>query len=174
MRSGESVFEPTTVSTCSSRERATAPSWRRASTSRHDPVGVFIAVGEFALRTGTASILDYFAFLTCASDAQDFLQYATPVQSLTGNHAVNEMLSVAALGVETPTVTQSYSSIGPHDIHFPAFESRALPNISAIDCRQTGQLGHFGNPFCGMSAAAPHVAATAALLLEAAPGLSAS
>ncbi len=140
------------------------------------PAGVFIAVAEFARRTGTANIVDYFAFLTCASEAQDFLQYATPGQSLTGNHAVNEMLSVAALGAETPTVAQPYSSIGPHDVHFPAFESRAVPNISAIDCVQTrtGQLGHFGNPFCGTSAAAPHVAAIAALLLETAPGLSAA
>lgn len=140
------------------------------------PAAVFIAVAEFARRMGTANIVDYFTFLTCANDAQDFLQYVTPGQSLTGNHAVNEMLLVAAPGAETPTVAQSYSSIGPHDIHFPTFESRAVPNISAVDCVQTrtGQLGHFANPFCGTSAAAPHVVAIAALLLEASPGLGAS
>jgi subtilisin family serine protease len=138
--------------------------------------GVFIAIGEWARRTGTPNILDYFARVDCVSEAQDFLQYATAGQSLTGNHAVIEMLTVAALGAETPGVVQPYSSIGPHDIFFPAFQSRAVPNISAIDCVQTrtGQLGHFGNPFCGTSAAAPHVAAIAALLLEAAPGLSAA
>lgn len=138
------------------------------------PAAVFIAVAEFARRMGTANIVDYFTFLTCAQDAQDFLQYVTPGQSLTGNHAVNEMLLVAALCAETPTVAQSYSSIGPQDIHFPIFESRAVPQQRGRPRPDADrELGHFANPFCGTSAAAPHVAAIAALLLEASPGLGA-
>jgi subtilisin family serine protease len=149
-----------------------AAAWTNNGTAA---VAVFIAVAEFARRTGTDNVLDYFALLTCASAAQDFLQYATPAQSLSGNHAITEMLAVAALGADTPATAQAYSSLGPHDIFFPAFESRQVPHVSAIDCVQTrtGQLGHFSNPFCGTSAAAPHVAGIAALLMEAAQGLGA-
>jgi hypothetical protein len=137
-------------------------------------VAVYIVVLEWQLRTGTAIILDYFARHSCESGREDFLQYGTASQSLTGNHAVNEMLAVAALGADNPAAAQVYSSVGPHEIFFPAFESRPVPQVSAIDCVQTrtGQLGHFSNPFCGTSAAAPHVAAIAALVIERNPTLS--
>ena len=136
-------------------------------------VTVFIAVSEFAIVSPPGSlILDYFAIPSCGDD----LQYVTAAQSLSGNHAVDEMLSVAAVGADDPTVAQDYSSRGPHNIFFPALEQRLVPNISAIDCVQTytGQQGFFSNPFCGTSAAAPHVAGIAALLIEASPALDSS
>jgi hypothetical protein len=133
-------------------------------------VTVFVAVAEWSLRTPAGSlIIDYFARESCGEEPQ----YTTAAQSITGNHGVNEILSTAALGATSPAEAESYSSRGPHNILYPAFESRPVPNISAIDCVQTrtGQLGHFSNPFCGTSAAAPHAAAIAALLIEASPGL---
>lgn len=126
------------ASSLASQNRSQSPfeaaTWRNTTGVT---TAVYIAVLEWQLRTGTPITLDYFAFHSCVSEDHDFLQYATAAQSLTGNHAVNEMLTVAALGAETPDVAQVYSSIGPHDVHFPAFESRAVPNISAIDCVQT-------------------------------------
>jgi hypothetical protein len=133
-------------------------------------VTVFIAVAEFALSSSPGSlVLDYFVRSNCSLP----LQYATAEQSLVGNNAAPGIFSVAALGASSPTTAESYSSRGAHDIYFPAFESRPVPNVSAIDCVQTrtGQLGHFSNPFCGTSAAAPHVAAILALLAEASPAL---
>jgi hypothetical protein len=131
---------------------------------------VFIAVAEWALVSPPdALVLDYFAIPRCG----DELQYVSAGQSLSGNHAVGEMFSVAAVGATAPTEAEGYSSRGPHDIYFPAFERRFVPNVSAVDCVQTrtGQLGHFSNPFCGTSAAAPHVAGVLALLAEASPAL---
>ena len=49
-----------------------------------------------------------------------------------------------------------------------------MPVLTSVDCvpTQTGELGFFFLPFCGTSAAAPHVAGIAALLIERAPTLS--
>jgi len=133
-------------------------------------VMVFLAIAEFSLASSPGSlVLDYFVRAGCSGA----LQYVTASQSLVGNNAAPGIFSVAALGASSPTVAENYSSRGAHDIFFPAFESRAVPNVSAIDCVQTftGQQGHFSNPFCGTSAAAPHVAGVLALLAQASPAL---
>jgi subtilisin family serine protease len=137
------------------------------------PVIVFIAVSEFHLVSPPASlILDYFAILDCSGNAG--LQYLTPGESLSGNHALIEALPIAAVNAATPTQAEAYSSHGPGTISFPFPEVRAVPVLTSVDCvpTQTGALGFFNLPFCGTSAAAPHVAGLAALLIERAPTLS--
>ena len=98
----------------------------------------------------------------------------TPSESLSGNHALVEALPIAAVNAATPAQAEVYSSQGPGTISFPFPEVRAVPVLTSVDCvpTQTGALGFFVLPFCGTSAAAPHVAGIAALLIERAPTLS--
>jgi len=141
---------------------------------------LFIAVPEFRLSSPPSSlILDYFVIPMClvAEPAEPFLQYRLPDASVWGQGAVSEVLSVAAVNANNPTQIQQFSARGPGLISFPTPQTRNVPNITGVDCVQTwvGQLGFFPkNPFCGTSAAAPHVAAIASLLIERAPALSSS
>ncbi len=135
------------------------------------PITAFISVAEFALKSPpTSLILDYFVYADCNLS----LQYVTTADSVIGHEAVNEVLSVAALGAAAPDQVEVYSSHGPGSVSFPAPEARTVPNISGIDCvaTQVSELGFFVNPFCGTSAAAPHVTGVAALLMQRSPELS--
>jgi Subtilase family/FG-GAP-like repeat len=129
------------------------------------PLQVFIAIAEFSLASASSSlVVDYFVYPSCGIA----LEYVTSANSVIGHAAVSEVLSVAAVNVDTPTLAESYSSRGPGSISFPVPQNRPVPNISAVDCvtTQVGALGVFLLPFCGTSAAAPHVAAMAALVIE--------
>jgi len=53
----------------------------------------------------------------------------------------------------------------------PTVDARTKPDVAAIDGVSTTGAGNFENPFFGTSAAAPHAAGIAALLLQAAPCL---
>jgi hypothetical protein len=60
------------------------------------------------------------------------------------------------------------SSITPGDLSSSGGELRSKPDLAAADCVSTATPGF--DPFCGTSAAAPHAAAIAALLIERAGG----
>lgn len=88
--------------------------------------------------------------------------------SLFGHPGVVGAVATAAIDASDPgnDNVESYSSQGPADIYFPSFTSRDKPDISAVDGVEVGGFGGFPSPFFGTSAAAPHVAGGAALLLD--------
>src|SRR5262249_35431239 len=76
---------------------------------------------------------------------------------------VRDVVTVAAWDAGTPPESGPYRSAGPSSIVFPTFQARPKPDVTGVDCVPTSVL----DPFCGTSAAAPHVAAVAALVMEA-------
>ncbi len=99
------------------------------------------------------------------------LYYLTPNWAISNEaDAKGNVLSIAAIDAHTPpyNVTELYSSWGP------TYDGRQKPELAAVDCVTVTGDGGFPVPFCGTSAAAPHVGAIAALLLQCQPSLLAS
>src|SRR5262245_7244717 len=106
------------------------------------------------------------------------LEHMTPAGSIIGHPALSEVVSVAAIDVADVGFDQveSFSSRGPARIDFPTRVDRARPDLAAFDGVSISNAGGFPDcpPFCaffGTSAAAPHSAGVAALLLQQDPSL---
>lgn len=93
---------------------------------------------------------------------------ATPVDSIYGHAAVEEVFSCAAINAGEPgnDAIAPYSSHGPSTIVYPESEIRSTPFITGIDGVSVTGAGGFPSTFFGTSASSPHVAAIAALLLD--------
>ena len=116
---------------------------------------------------GAARLLKLF----CLDAAAE--QYFTPAGSIVGQPALREVVAVGAIDVSDPGLdtVEAFSSEGPARIFFPAPETRPKPDVVAFDGVSISNAGGFPlcPPFCrffGTSAAAPHSAAVAALLLS--------
>jgi len=98
------------------------------------------------------------------------LKHNVASSSIFGHPCVRDVLAVGAVDVHSAGfgTLEDFSSQGPCELFFPTHEFRAKPDVTAADGVSTS-LPDF-TPFFGTSAAAPHVAAVAALLIEAAGG----
>ncbi|TAK66645.1 MAG: hypothetical protein EPO22_03645 [Dehalococcoidia bacterium] len=65
----------------------------------------------------------------------------------------------------------NYDTIEGYSGRGPTADARIKPDVTGIDCVSVTGAAGFSNPFCGTSAAAPHVGAIAALILDCNPSL---
>lgn len=100
---------------------------------------------------------------------------AVPADSIFGHACARGAVAVAAIDAADAgnDEVEPFSSRGPCTVVAPEAERRDKPDLSGIDGVRNTRPGGFPSPFFGTSAAAPGVAAVAALLAELEPGASA-
>ena len=96
-------------------------------------------------------------------------EYGVEEGGIVHHAAVPGVLAVGAVDADDPgnDDLRSYSDWGPSRIYFPSGETRMKPDVVASDGVSVTGSGGFPSHFGGTSAAAPHVAGIAALLIEA-------
>ncbi len=103
------------------------------------------------------------------------IEYPIDTDSIFGHSGLPRTLSVAAINADEQDNDEAafYSSRGPSTVFRPRFEVRNKPDLAAIDGVSVTGAGGFPSRFFGTSAAAPHAAGIAALLMSAGPNVTA-
>jgi hypothetical protein len=136
---------------------------------------------EVLLRNGTTPSSSL-KLLTGSTNANElFLNPDSPNGSIYGQSALPEEFTVGAMDVyavgRSTGAIERFSSTGPIEFDYssltqttPSAISIPKPDITGVDGVTINPVGSFTSPFFGTSAAAPHIAALLALLLQQAPG----
>ena len=141
----------------------------------------FLVIDRFA---GNGRVLEINTNPNLASLITVPEDYTVAEGSIAGHSAANGALTIAATGAVdnidgTPNpdldIIEPFSARGPARIYFDAngnrrFQLRLKPEYTAVDGTSVSGAGGFPSPFFGTSAAAPHAAAIAALVLDAGNG----
>lgn len=119
---------------------------------------------QVRLVSGSPQLLELFAL-----DGTLATQDRVTADSVFGHPAVSGVVAVSAIAAGDPgnDSVEAASNRGPATIVFPTLETRQKPDVAAIDGVSVSGAGGFPKTFFGTSAAAPHAAAIAALVLEA-------
>lgn len=118
-----------------------------------------------SLTSGAPAHFHLYAVSVAASAV---ISYA-PLGGIFGHPAADGVIAVGAVDANSPPwdTVEPFSDYGPTEIKYPTAVMRQEPAVSGIDDVTTSVSGF--NPFSGTSAAAPHIAAIAALLKQASP-----
>lgn len=110
-------------------------------------------------------------YIYCDGNAVSLTDNLVAKDSIFGHPAVPGVLACGAINVATPNSIDDYSSRGPVTM---LSGTREKPDVCGVDGVAVTGAGGFSTPFYGTSAAAPHVAAVAALVKSRFPSLSAA
>lgn len=151
---------PPTLVTASTNRQPGTPAFEEVAACNRGP-GVAHAAIAIKKVSGADRQLSLFCF-----GAEGSMQYVVPAGSIVGHPAIREAVAVGAIDVHDTGLdaVESYSSRGPVVIYSPTVETRPKPDLAGFDGVATSVAGF--SPFYGTSAAAPHAAAVAALLLS--------
>jgi hypothetical protein len=135
--------------------------------------GSTITGSLYVEKKNTAAIREMELFVIGASS----MEFETQGDAIFGHQATQGVMAIAAANAGSSSTVTSYSSRGPATI-YTNFATQTKTTRDPLDGlaidgvqTQAGVLGWFNNPFYGTSAAAPHAAAIAALVLDANPSL---
>ncbi len=135
---------------------------------------------EVLLRNSTTPSTSLKLLTGSVSSHALFLNPDSPNGSIYGQSALPQEFTVGAMDVDevgsSTAKIEHYSSTGPVDFEYssltsttPSPTSIPKPDITGVDGVTINPLSGFTPPFFGTSAAAPHIAALMALLLQHAP-----
>jgi hypothetical protein len=134
-------------------------------------LGVALPAGDFcyAIRKAFGAQVKTLDVIVNGADHNQSAGFNTLARSLVAPaDALGDLLAIGAVNWSTPSVIERFSSRGP------TFDGRGKPDLVAPDGVSVSGAGGFPTQFSGTSAAAPHVAGLAALLLELSPTLTRS